>query len=251
MRAAPIFLTSIFLTSIALTLIAPTVFAADGACVATSTADRVHVVELYTSEGCSSCPPAERWLSTLRDKPAYIGLEYHVDYWDSSDWKDPYSSARYTSRQKALVRREKSDVSYTPQIAVDGRVWKTWPKGAPPEADSAAAPELRLEALPGDGLRARVSTSGAAVAEGQVFVALAQNGLSNKIRGGENRGATLNHDHVVRAFAGPLQSGTADAELSVPKEIDWTQSSLVAFVQSDRDGAIVQAVRLPLAGCRQ
>ena len=90
-------------------VIAPLLLAsatAGAACTAQSGADRPHVVELYTSEGCDSCPPAERWMSTLRKHSDLIGLEFHVDYWDGADFRDPFSDHAYTQRQQALARRD-------------------------------------------------------------------------------------------------------------------------------------------------
>lgn len=223
---------------------------AQAACVAQSSADRPHLIELYTSEGCSSCPPAERWLSTLRDQPRLAPLEFHVDYWDTKDWRDPYSDARYTARQKALAKHGSRDLVYTPQVAVDGRIWKNWPKGKPPEPSETSAPSLKIEILQKSPLQVRIETvADAAAGENHVFVALTEDGLSNAVNGGENRGATLTHDHVVRAFAGPLPLGQADAELALPQGIDLGRSTVVAFVQNERDGDVVQVVRAPLASC--
>ena len=87
--------------------------APDAACVAHSTRERPHLVELYTSEGCSSCPPAERWMSSIRDDATQVGLEFHVDYWDELGWPDPFADARYTARQRTpeLVSDTKRTIS--------------------------------------------------------------------------------------------------------------------------------------------
>jgi len=218
------------------------------ACTAQSGADRLHLIELYTSEGCSSCPPAERWLSTLRDKPAYVGMEFHVDYWDLKDWRDPYSDARFSARQKTLSQRDARGMVYTPQIRVDGNLWKDWPKGAPPEPAGTTAPLLKITIDGTSALHVSVESTAAGV-DDRVYVALTENGLSNAIRGGENRGKTLHHDHVVRAFAGPLAPGSASADLDVPKDLDRAQAKVVAFIQNSRDGSVGQVVPLPLASC--
>jgi len=218
------------------------------ACTAQSAAERPHLVELYTAEGCSSCPPAEKWLSTLRDSANYIGLEFHVDYWDDLGWRDPYADARYTERQRALAKRETRDNVYTPQIAVDGRVWKNWPKAPPPDVAAKESPVLNVAVERGDEIRVKVS--GAAVPDSyRVFVALSENGLTSAVRAGENRGKQLDHDNVVRAFAGPLKLPQAEASLKPPAGIDLVKSSVVAFVQDGNSGDIVQALRVPLAQC--
>lgn len=225
---------------------------ANAACTAQSSADHPHLVELYTSEGCSSCPPAEQWMSTLQKHPDLIGLEFHVDYWDEGGWRDPYSNHAYTVRQKALAKRGNHDQIFTPQIWLDGHVWSNWPKGSPPEPVAGAAPALRLTAEGGDVVKLQVDADAtAARPDYRVYAALTENGLSEHVRGGENRGKTLNHDEVVRAFAGPFELPHAAAELKLPPRLDADKATLVAFVQDERDGSVVQAVRLPLAECRK
>ena len=220
------------------------------ACIAQSRVDRPHLVELYTSEGCSSCPPAERWLSSLRDSSGYVALEFHVDYWDSDSWRDPYSDARYTDRQKAIVARGRRSLVYTPQVVIDGQLWKDWPKAPPPATIDRAGPSLHLQLIPGKPLRATLDTDDAVTGERwRMRVAVTENSLSNAISGGENRGATLAHDHVVRAFSHALPLGHAEVELALPDGLDPAQSSAVAFVQDERSGEVVQVVRLALAGC--
>lgn len=221
---------------------------ATAACVARSGGDRPHLVELYTSEGCSSCPPAEQWLSTLRDKPAYIGMEFHVDYWDLKDWRDPYADARYTARQKVQSSHDARAMIYTPQIRVDGRLWKDWPNAAPPDSTATRTPTLQIEVAASPALHVEV-TSASGGDNDRVYVALTEDDLSNAIRGGENRGRTLRHDHVVRAFAGPLPLGSASADLRVPKDLDRAHASVVAFVQDTHDGSVSQVVPLPLSTC--
>lgn len=223
---------------------------AQAACVAQHGSPRPHLLELYTSEGCNSCPPAEEWLSKLRGQPLFAPLEFHVDYWDSESWRDPYADPRFTARQRKLVEHGDRDQVYTPQFALDGRIWKGWPKSRPPESGETRAPALRLELVQRAPLRVRVDTGAEADAKGdRVFVALTEDGLSNAVSGGENRGATLRHDHVVRAFAGPLALGRSEVDLAAPGDLKLGRSTLTAFVQNERDGRVVQVVRLPLADC--
>ena len=223
---------------------------ADAACVAQSGAERPSLVELYTSEGCSSCPPAERWLSSLRDSGGYVALEFHVDYWDTDSWRDPYSDARYTERQKATVARGRRNLVYTPQVVLDGRLWKNWPKAPPPPTVDTTGPALRLQLTPGTPWRATLDAVGANAGDNwRMHVAVTENALSNAVSGGENRGATLTHDHVVRAFSRALPLGHAEIDLALPDGIDAAQSSAVAFVQDQRSGEVVQVVRLALADC--
>ena len=220
-------------------------------CVAHSAAERPHVIELYTAEGCSSCPPAEKWLSTLRDSANFIGLEFHVDYWDDLGWRDPFADARYTERQRALAKRGTRDNVYTPQVALDGQAWKNWPKAPPPDIGAVESPALSVAVVRGDEIRVKVeSAAGMAIPDSyRVYVALSENGLTTDVKAGENRGKQLDHDQVVRAFAGPLKLPQAEAALKPPAGLDPAKSSVVAFVQDNKSGNIVQALRLPLAQC--
>ena len=221
-----------------------------GQCRMQSSNPRPHLVELYTSEGCDSCPPAERWMSTLLKHPDLIGLEFHVDYWDNADWRDPFSDHAYTTRQQSIAKRRNHDQIYTPQIWLDGRVWNNWPKGAPPEPADAAAPALTLSVDGSDPLRVAIDVDATgSKPEYRVYAAFAEDNLSEHIRGGENRGKTLSHDEVVRAMAGPSATPHAEFELKFPPRADREHTSVVAFVQDEASGDVVQAVRLPLRGC--
>ena len=225
---------------------------AHGACEVAGSAARPHVVELYTSEGCASCPPAERWMSTLLKHPDLVGLEFHIDYWDSSAWRDPFSDHAYTLRQQAMAKRGSQGQIYSPQVWLDGHLWHNWPKGSPPAPVDTAPPALHLAVTPGNPLQLRIEGDrGPDGSDYRVYAALTENGLSEQVRGGENRGKTLAHDEVVRAFAGPLALPQADVAVKIPDHVDAGHATLVAFVQDERDGSIVQAVRLPLQECRQ
>lgn len=219
---------------------------AGAACRAESTAERAHLVELYTSEGCSSCPPADAWLASLRAERGWVALEYHVDYWDTRDFRDPYADARHAARQRALARAQRVNV-VTPQVVLDGRAWKNWPKGTPPEFPAADAPPLSLVARV-DGERVQVDVDTPAAADRQAFVVLTEDGLTNTVAAGENRGRTLTHEHVVRAFAGPFPAGRFDAGLALDGAVKTEAANVVAFA-TDGDGRVLQVVRLPLAGC--
>jgi len=119
------------LATIGLLGAAATVRAAD-TCSAKSPRHAVPVVELYTSEGCNSCPPADRWLSRLKTDPQTIALAFHVDYWDRLGWKDRFASPAYTQRQAEQQTVNGARFSYTPQVVVDGVDRKDWPSIATP-----------------------------------------------------------------------------------------------------------------------
>lgn len=215
-----------------------------------SSAPRPHLVELYTSEGCDSCPPAERWMSTLLKHADLIGLEFHVDYWDNTEWHDPFSDHAYTARQQSIARRRNHDQIYTPQIWLDGRLWYNWPRGTPPDPADTPAPALVLAIDTHDPVHVAIDVEpGDSKPDYRVYAALAEDKLTEYVRGGENRGKTLNHDEVVRALAGPFTLPHAEVELKVPPRAERARTSVVAFVQDEASGDVVQAVRLPLRDC--
>src|SRR3989442_5305143 len=99
-------------------------------CTARSGASVNPLVELYTSEGCNSCPPADRWLSALKSRPDVVGLAFHVDYWDRLGWKDRFASAEFTRRQSEQQSVNGARLSYTPPVVVDGHDRKDWPRAS-------------------------------------------------------------------------------------------------------------------------
>ncbi|MGA9340708.1 MAG: DUF1223 domain-containing protein [Rhodanobacteraceae bacterium] len=219
------------------------------ACVARSGTTRAHLVELYTSEGCSSCPPADDWLNRIHDDSAIVPLAFHVDYWDSSRWRDRFSEARFTERQRVLAARSGSGVVYTPEVAVDGHEWGEWGHQALPSSLASSTGTLILHVAPGELMRVSLDVSGISGADARAYFAVTENGLVSRVQGGENRGVTLHHDHVVRAFAGPLALSRPEADLPLPDALDIATTTLVAFVQNPRSGEVAAVVQMPLAEC--
>jgi hypothetical protein len=236
---------------------------AGGACRAQSGAQTVALIELYTSEGCSSCPPADRWLS--RNVPPgaaadAVALAFHVDYWDRLGWKDRFASAAATSRQYDVMRMSGGRFVYTPQLVVGGRDYGEWRAGSPARTITAinarpARARIALDATV-DGGRLHVSADatldGAAPASRPALaLALTGSGLVSQVTSGENAGARLVHDHVVRRFAIERFDGArgrANVDWALPHEAGHAPT-LVAFVQDAANGDVLQAIALPLAGC--
>jgi hypothetical protein len=178
------------------------------ACMAQSGASATPVVELYTSEGCNSCPPADRWLSALKADPAPVALAFHVDYWDSLGWVDRFASPAYTQRQARQQAVNGSRYSYTPQVVVNGVDRKDWAslKGLP----AARAPAgVQIKLMRGaDTFTATIqSNTGTRLA---AYWAVTESGHSSVVKAGENAGATLRHDHVVRELQ-PVAAWAAEA----------------------------------------
>ncbi|MGH8212892.1 MAG: DUF1223 domain-containing protein [Rhodanobacteraceae bacterium] len=226
--------------------------AANAECVARSAATRTHLVELFTSEGCSSCPPADAWLRGLRASDALVALEWHVDYWDALGWPDRFDDARYTARQRELAARSDKDIVYTPEVALDGHEWRDWGGDLPPSSENRASGNLNLHVIPGQPLRVALQSTMSPLVERsgyRAYFVVTEDGLSSAVRAGENDGVVLHHNHTVRAFAGPLPLDRAQAELRLPTDLRTQNASVIAFVQDPRTGTIAQVVRQPLARC--
>jgi hypothetical protein len=153
------------------------------------------VVELYTSEGCNSCPPADRWLSTLRGRTDVLAAAFHVDYWDRLGWVDRFASPAHTARQAALQSGTGARFNYTPQVLVDGRDWRRWPEL--PAAGAPAPVVIDLERHEGRA-QVRITANAGAPARIGLWWALLEDGHASSVKAGENNGVMLHHDHVVR-----------------------------------------------------
>ncbi|MGQ0653247.1 MAG: DUF1223 domain-containing protein [Betaproteobacteria bacterium] len=240
---------------------APPLWAAS--CKAQSGPGTAALVELYTSEGCSSCPPADRWLSGLAGQgyshERVVPLSLHVDYWDYIGWKDPYAQKAFSDRQRKLTRLQRQALVYTPQVMLQGRDFRAW-GGKAFEREVArinAQPSrahLSLEILATDkaGIDVRVAAQLAAPAEDPALYAAAyQNRLQSEVKAGENRGRTLAHDYVVLEWQGPFAfSGQRLAEtlkLPLVPRATPADSGVAAFVQNRRTGEVLQALMRP--GC--
>lgn len=216
-------------------------------CTATSPSTRTGLLELYTSEGCSSCPPADRWLTQLPADSGVVPLAFHVDYWDRLGWKDPFGDAAYSQRQRA--RNRGTGWVYTPQVMLDGRDYRDWHRSRSLHIPDTAAPvslSLTLSTSPGQ-VDARVASRFAPSArypDAQLFMALYENRLSSNVANGENARRTLNHDYVVRALVGPF---APDARYRFALKPGWKTADLgvAAFMLTAR-GETLQALARPL-----
>ena len=171
------------------------------ACSATSPQFVVPVVELYTSEGCNSCPPADRWISTLKSDPAVVALAFHVDYWDRLGWKDRFASPAFTARQSAQQATNGARFSYTPQVVVDGRDRTDWSRASITGAARPAATVDVALAHRGDAFVATVTPGAGSPQRLAASWAVTEQGHVSAVKAGENEGVTLHHDFVVRDYA--------------------------------------------------
>jgi len=192
----------VLLTAVAAALSAVVTTAAGAdACSVRSADVSPAIVELYTSEGCNSCPPADRWLSSLKSQPSVVALAFHVDYWDRLGWKDRFASPAYTQRQAEQQASNGARFSYTPQVVVDGRDRTDWPALRAPLAGprSPAGVDVTLQ-RDGAQVTATVSTRAGGPARLAAYWAVTEQDYASAVQAGENAGATLHHDYVVRDY---------------------------------------------------
>lgn len=177
---------------------------------------RTHLLELFTSEGCSSCPPAEAWLSKLKDDPRlwqdFVPIAFHVDYWDRLGWRDPFAVKAWTARQYQYSTAWGSSSVYTPGFVLDGREWRnTRVPGAAPDAPGI----LRISLTSADSARAAFRPAQTDARSFDVHVARLGFGLNIKVKAGENSGRDLRHDFVVLSLADE-RLGPEGKELHLP-----------------------------------
>ncbi len=216
------------------------------------------VVELFTSEGCSSCPPADALLSQLSKQRDTTSIELillgeHVEYWNGLGWNDRFSAPSFTQRQYNYARRFHLASAYTPQMVVDGHLQAVG--GNAPAlkrmiAEAANAPKTATVALnfvaPG---RLQVLVTDSNNSKQRVLLAVTEDNLTTKVNGGENGGRVLVHNAVVRELRslGTVSNGRFDKTVSVPNNSGWKQDDLraIILVQDARDDVVHGAASLP------
>lgn len=228
-------------------------------CSKTSPAHTIALLELYTSEGCDSCPTADKFVSQLSTSTSLtsdqvIPLSLHVDYWDYIGWKDVFAKPVFTQRQRLLAQFANSRTVYTPEFFIAGKELRNWRNDLNAEVariNRQAAPaniQLTINKLEGKQLHFSVSASGTKMAH--LYFALVEQSLVSKIMAGENRGATLQHDFIAREWGDPIAIGasainTQNRQLPIPINAVLKNLSVLAFVQSEK-GEVLQALSLPV-----
>ncbi|HSI44441.1 MAG TPA: DUF1223 domain-containing protein [Methylotenera sp.] len=228
-------------------------------CSVKSGANTVPLLELYTSEGCSSCPPADKWLSNLKvDSSKVVPLAFHVDYWDYIGWKDRFSKAQYSDRQRKTAAFGGAGFVYTPQFTFNGRDFRGWDGSLLNQSIEASMKQLARANLTLDAksqqngeiiLKATaqaVKTSD--IKNADIFIALYESKLVSQVNAGENNGRELKHDYVVRDLLGAYQlSGKNEFSKNITLPTNWKNrnAGAVIFVQDSRNGEILQSLQLP------
>ncbi len=232
-------------------------------CSASSGKHTVALLELYTSEGCSSCPPADRLLSSLPARnlgaDQVVPLELHVDYWDYLGWRDPFAQNKFTKRQRRMGAINRLSTIYTPQFLLNGKDFRPW---------RAQSVNKEVADINRSKARAQLQISLKQVAEqlhitanaevpnatdrqsADAYIVVYENKLTRNVKAGENAGRTLTHNFVAREFVGPirLKAGEAKIDQTLAIAKDWKTKDLgvVAFVQDRRNGDVLQALALPV-----
>lgn len=206
------------------------------------------VIELYTSEGCSSCPPADRWLSTLKSSAASgraVVQAFHVGYWDYIGWVDRFAAPAYTSRQRQVASWNGQSGIYTPQLVRNGKDWRVYSTAMGATGEPARA-RIVLQRNSEEAFEAQV-TPAEGVGAWAAYWTVTEHGHSSKVKSGENAGEFLQHDFVVRQYV-PLGEYRGASKMTLRAIASQTanarQVNLVVF--DPKTGKPLQAVSL---GC--
>ncbi len=238
---------------------------AEPACSAYSGPRTTALVELYTSEGCDSCPAADHWLSSLFGRgfrpDQVVPLALHVDYWDYIGWKDPFAKGEFSVRQRKLAQMKRPVIVYTPQVLLQGQDFRRWSGGEFSEQvmrinsrPARARITLAIRAVAPDAIHAELSamlTDPAEKKNAAVYLAAYENKLASDVAAGENRGRRLEHDFVVREWIGPIGFGEGpkiEEKRALPLLPGTNAKNLgvAAFVQNRATSEVLQALMLPV-----
>jgi hypothetical protein len=219
--------------------------------------DGFAVVELFTSEGCSSCPPADELVAKIlkedKNKEVYI-LAYHVDYWNHLGWKDPFSSAQYSDRQRRYAQLLRLEGVYTPQIVVNGRtefvgsnegnLRNSIKSGLTKTTNE----QLSLSNVNIDGSQLRLQYQTKATANRELVIAIVQKAAQTNVKSGENGGHVLSHVNIVRGLnTTDLKQQNGTATLKLPQGFNTWDWEVVGFLQNTATGEILSAQKIVLS----
>lgn len=209
----------------------------------------IAVLELFTSQGCSSCPPADRLLGTYASKENVIPLSFHVDYWDRLGWKDPFSSKAYTKRQYGYASALKANV-YTPQLVINGQTEMIGSDAGKIAATLhkifAEEPTASLSIKKLDPANGKVNINFSAsgkTGNSTLNIALVEKKVTTEIKAGENGGVTLTNFNVVTNFKtiNKVDNGENNSSIDIPASADLKNMFVVVFLQQNGNNKILAA----------
>jgi len=217
--------------------------------------DPVAVVELFTSQGCSSCPAADELLSTLvkKENSNIFGLSFHVSYWNYLGWKDPYSSEEFTKRQRKYSEIFKLGRIYTPQMVVNGQhefvgsnqyqarkvITKVLKDSAPITLHSKLISSSSEKAIVEYEIEGSLNNA-------IINLAVVEKDITTRVKRGENGGRILKHDNVVRAFVTQTAINNSSIEVNLPRDLIRERSSLIIYAQQEEDLKVLGAEKIKL-----
>jgi hypothetical protein len=173
-----------------------------------SSETQTSLLELYTSEGCSSCPPAESWLSRLKASSGlwkdFVPVAFHVDYWDYLGWRDPWSSKTFSDRQHAYAHAWRSDSVYTPGCVLNGKEWRTWSRSKSIPSSTIKSGVLKVSSSDLKNWEILFAPSTPSNESYEAHAALLASALTSDVKTGENKGRRLEHDFIVISLHGCL-----------------------------------------------
>ncbi len=214
----------------------------------TSTNEQTYFLELYTSQGCSSCPPAEEWISQFTDHEklwqSIIPLNFHVDYWDYLGWKDPFASPEFSRRQRTYAKLGNSRTVATPGFIVDGKGWQGWFRGKGFPAANIKSPNTLTATI--DETQVKVNFDYTSDNELIAHVALLGFGIQTKVKAGENNRRLLNHDFVVIGYqqkemiVNNKSSNVIDLPFPPVVNVDTARTAMVVWVSTKEDPTPIQ-----------
>jgi hypothetical protein len=198
---------------------------------------RTHLLELFTSQGCSNCPPAEAWLSTMKTEPRlwkdFVPIAFHVDYWDRLGWRDPFASKEWTARQHQYAANWKSESVYTPAFVLDGREGRN---RSPPAKDQPGVLKLSIV---NDKITAEFNPQNGASKDFDLHVAILGFDLTTKVTAGENNGRNLRQDFVVLSL---INQKMSDSKAEIALNPDQRAGAIAAWVTAPNQLEPIQTV---------
>ena len=214
-----------------------------------SSTQQVNLIELYTSEGCSSCPPADKWLNSLKEQQGlwteFIPLAFHVDYWDYIGWQDPFADNRHSQRQYRYQATNNIRSVYTPAVVVNGNEWRRWRRNTLPEKQQTNAGKLSIELVEKQ-LSAHYQANVALNQSLVLNIAILGFDLTSNVIKGENSGRTLKHEFVVLGYRAvamqPSKTGFNAHDVTLPLiSTQSAQTALATWISTPKSPAPLQA----------
>lgn len=208
------------------------------------------VVELFTSQGCSSCPSADKLLGELSKDEHVLALSFHVSYWNYLGWKDPYSSEQFTERQRTYAQKLRLNSIYTPQMIVNGTdefvgSSRAKAEAAIKQATSTQEVQLQMTSNKENAIVVNYKLTGSTENE-WLNIALVEKHVKNEVPQGENQGKVLEHDNVVRVFKTLEAKKSGSITITLPEKSNMQNAMVIAYIQRQNTFEITGAAKLPL-----